>query len=373
MKQHVITEWLLRDFSSGAGSDRRLVTYSKLTDTFAPDRPEDFMARLDSHPIDVEDRLQRIEGPAARAARGLVAKARALPAGITRITDRDEPSDMSTREAGEAAGFHIVVAERGAALLGKRERTALGKFMTLMFTRSPKTERTIRRIADLYEQSARLAMARAGLPPGLREESEAAVKAAGDGAALRAIDHVRRIGAFIADMHWWVVRAAPDERFVLGDTPLAVSVALGHVDEFRPLVGPASFVLTMPLHPEVGLVATPTPMLPVSGDSGGLVAAINRATWGWAEEQVVAAEMEHLQLVRGQLPPTMWARVLPVPINEAAVRLEAAVDVAKVLVGAGWRPVNWDRCYEARLKSMRSLIQAEPAPPQSKVEAEGTG
>jgi len=369
LKQHVISEWLLRDFSSGVGSARRLATYSKVTHTFAPDRPEDFMARLDSHPIDVEHRLQRIESPAARAARGLVAKALTLPAGITRITDRDEPSDMSTREAGEAAGFHIVVAERGAALLGKRERTALAKFMTLMFTRSPKTERTIRRIADLYEQSARLAMARAGLPPGLREESEAAVKAAGDEGALRAIDHVRSIGTFIADMHWWIVRAAPDERFVLGDTPLAVSVALGYVDEFRPLVGRDSFVLTMPLHPEVALVATPKPILPVSGDSGELVAAINRASWGWAEEQVVAAEVEHLELVRDQLPPTMWARVLPVPFDEAAVHLEAAMDVAKVLVGAGWRPVNWDRCYEARLKSMRSLIQAEPAPPQSNVEA----
>lgn len=339
MKQHVITKWLLRDFSGVTPSGRLLATYAKGKGVFDVERPGDFMARLDAHPLDVEDQLQRIEGPAARAARRLVAKVRASPPGIARLATTDEPSAESTRAAGEAGGFRITVALRAVAALNARERSALGKFMTLMFTRSPKVERTIARIGDIYYQSARQAMARAGLSPRVRAESEAAIREVSDDAAIRAISQVKRIGTFIADMSWWVVRAEPSERFVLGDTPLAAATALGHDDEFRPLLGSSSFVLAMPLHPEVALLATPTPGLPMTGDQG-LVDSVNRLSWSWAEHHVIAASVEDLNIVRGQLPADAWGRVLSVPVDEAAIRVAAAGDVARVLVGSSWRPIR---------------------------------
>lgn len=351
MKQHVITEWLLNDFAHASESGLRIATYSKSTDAFGSDRPADFMARIDSHSPAVEDRLQRIEGPAARAARSLVAAVLLEPPGIARLTAHDEPAAAGVSDGGTAEGFRLVVAHRGLAALKPSERAALGKFATLMFTRSPKMERTIELIADVYYESTRAALRRAGIGGPLLDASEAEVRAASDGAPTRAIDHVRRIGGFIAGLDWWVVRTGPSERFVLGDTPTCAAVALGEAEVFLPLLGPSTFVVTLPLHPEVALLATSTPVLPVGGSEANVVTSINRLTWLWAEEFVIATDVSTLEAIGDSLDPVRRRRVIPVPFDEVALRTAAAGNVASVLATSSASPLI-DRCTNARRRNL---------------------
>lgn len=271
------------------------------------------------------------------------------------MTAREEPAPVSTSQAGTTGGFRLVIAHRGIAVLNDRERTALGKFMTLMFTRSPKVERSINRIGDVYYTHAREAISRARLPAPIRTASETEVEAVSKNAAVRAINHVGRIGGFIADMHWWVLRTEGEERFVLGDTPTAAAVALGHAEVFLPLLGSSTFVLTMPLHPEVALLATPMPMLPVAGPSSDLVDAVNRLSWLWAEDYVLANDEETLKRTYRQLAPEQRRRTITVPFDQEALRIVAIGDVSSVLVAAEWRPLGPNRCLEARLQNLTFL------------------
>lgn len=342
VRQHVISAWLLRDFAGSDAADT-LAVYDKSIDGFRTESSRSFLVRIDAHSDDVERRIGKIEAPAARAARSLVGRALGLAPGIARIAERDENAPEAASHAGTAAGFHIVVANRAIGPLTDQDRRALGRFMTLMFARSPKVTRAIGAIAATYSSFAHEAAVRAGLPMDVRLESAREIDAVGKQAATRALEHVRPIGAAIAGGSWWILRANHGERFVLGDTPTAAAVALGHAATFRPLLGESSFVLSMPLHPEVAVLVTPQPVLPVSGASLDFVGAVNRASWFWSERYVVAQDASVLQELAESLGLPARRNVMSVPYDRERLRIAVAGDFASVLATGSRRP-HVDAC-----------------------------
>ena len=181
-------------------------------------------------------------------------------------------------------------------------------------------------------------MGRAGLPQTARTASQHEVERSLGNPADRALGYVRDSGGFIADMQWWVVRTEPGEQFLLGDTPTTAAVALGHAEAFLPLLGSASYVVAMPLHPEVALLATRLPALPISGNDVDLVGSVNRMSWLWAEEYVVASREDDLLATRDALDSQARNRTITAPFDRTALRVRVSADVASVLAGSGWRP-----------------------------------
>jgi hypothetical protein len=83
---------------------------------------------------------------------------------------------------------------------------------------------------------------------------------------------------------------------VLGDSPVGATISLGHDDRWRAILSGESYVVAMPLAPDLALLLAPQLLMPVTLEPGlpAITAAINRLSWRHASRFVVARDAETL-------------------------------------------------------------------------------
>lgn len=275
MDQHVISAWLLRAFA-GRGRGAQVVhVFDKDTDTYAEVEVGDFLAEVDAHSPEVELDIAHLEDPAARAARTLVKRARALLGGFYAVTDAEataQAAGPALSDEGVFQGMRLLVSRHEIPSPNVADRLALANYVALMYQRSPKGEAARIEFSAVYERAAQQVLDR--MMPGMRTGLDEAVSER----RARLVRGAREMAPILARANWWIARAGADEALVLGDHPVVTTVSLGHDDTWRPILGEATYVVAMPLGPAVALVIAPKVLVPVTGiDSPDqVVAAINR-------------------------------------------------------------------------------------------------
>jgi len=197
-----------------------------------------------------------------------------------------------------------------------------------------------------YDVAAQRALDR--LMPGLR--TGLATELARRRARMLAL--ARDIGSRLTDANWWVLRAHRGEAFVLGDSPVAVTLSLGHDDEWRAILSPESYVIVMPLSPVIALLVAPQRIIPIANidlDLTGVTRAINRLMWRWADRYVFGRVRSHLE----QAAPAVddEARRSSVPADIATERAASAAyrDVMTIVTDLRFSQLlqtwhHWDGC-----------------------------
>lgn len=291
--QHVVSAWLLRSFASGGQNPGQLAVFDKLTGTVASSSPDAFMVELDAHSTQVESGIGRIEGPASQAGRALNKRVRRLSAGLYAVVDegsQTKDQGPAISDEGVFEGIRLLVGRREVASPTRTHRLALATFVGLMYQRAPKTEQSIRKWGEAFDAGVQASLDR--LMPGMQS---------GLGWRLehrrqRMLAMAANIGEQLAGATMWVVRAPPWQPFCLGDSPVVATISLGHDDAWRPILAAESFVLAMPLSPDVALVFVPKRFMPVTGiDADGVAGAINRLSWRWAERYIVGRDRAALE------------------------------------------------------------------------------
>ena len=276
------------------------------------------MSEVDDHDDDIESELGRIEGPAAAAARLIDDQAAGLPPGIARIADPTDPDTdvlgAELQDGGIVGDFRMIVAERQIRRIPETQRQALARFIALMYGRAPKIQRAVARGVTAYTRGIDDAMASYGQSI----DVGASLHLQGD------LDRARWLGLREADglsgpiakTTWWIVKTAPDEEFVVGDSPVTTTLALGHDDKWRGLIAPDVYVILMPLSPQLALMAGR--LLPVTVEANAVVHAINLLSWKWAEEVVMASSCPVLRQMHAAFRAAGWADSAPASVDAEA-------------------------------------------------------
>jgi hypothetical protein len=293
--QHTISGWLLRAFAKGG----HLAAYAKETGAYVEVDPKDFLIEVDAHSDSIENGIARIEGPASTAARNLAKWVRnqQLPAGLYAIAPTESVSHFGppgVKDVGVHEGMRLYVGERDIPSPKPGERAALARYAGLMYQRAPRTEEAILAWGRGFDLAAQSVLDRflPGFQTGL--QTELAHR------RTRMLEMASHIGDRLVSATWWLVVAAPDEAFILGDAPVAATLSLGHDDEWRAILAPESYAVVMPLNPRMALLIAPQGLIPITGiddDLSGLVLAINRLMWRRAGSYVLARERSDLEAV----------------------------------------------------------------------------
>jgi hypothetical protein len=348
MDQHVISAWHLRAFA-GRGRGAQVVhVFEKTTDAYADIRVDEFLAEADAHSPEVELDLAHLEDPAARAARTLVKRARALPGGLYAVMEPDaaiQTAGPALTDEGVIEGMRLLVSRHEIPSPNAADRLALANYVALMYQRSPKGEAARVKFSIAYERAAQTILDR--MMPGMRSGLEEAVSQRRARMLRNALD----MGPILARANWWIVRAGAPEAFVLGDHPVVTTVSLGHDDTWRPIFAEATFVVAMPLGPAVALLIAPRVIVPISGIDGPdeVVSAINRLVWRSADRYVLARNREQLDRGLPDASEELRRSTVPVDVDLGKIARTAMAETAAIVAGVRFRYEvgtwqRWERC-----------------------------
>lgn len=329
----MISEWLLKAFSVGADE---LVGFDKKTGAYERHRVDEFLVQVNSHASEVEAGLSAIETPASRAAQTLSKRVKGLPPGLYAVVAPGD--DVVTTggffQGGSLRGMQLLVAERQIPSPAPGDRTALATFMALMYQRSPKTVAGKVVLRQSYQRGADAALA--AMVPSLNVDTTETLAELVAGATERAVATAANLGPQIAASSWFVARADSGQTFVLGDSPVATTPSLGFDGKWQPLLGPAAFVIVMPIGPSAALVVAPKVLMPVFDTGQTLTTDINRLIWRWADRYVLAASEQRLDAA-WSAPPDARQEVVNVDLNSRAIALHAYANTCMMIVEVLWR------------------------------------
>lgn len=367
-QQHVISAWLLKAFARRDGGRSLLTVFDKTTGTYEDHEPADFMVEVDAHSTEVEREISRLEGPAAAAARTLRKRARGLGPGLYAVTSDEAEVRIGgppVTDMGVVGGMRLLVNEQAIGAPTKTDRRALATYAGLMYQRAPKTEAAILRFGREFDRAATTELTR--LLPGVRSRlpTDRATR------RERMIPGARSIGAELANASWFLCRAGEGEGFVLGDSPVAATISLGHDDAWRAILAPEAYAVIMPLGPTIALIMATRHMFPITGiEAAGVAQAINRLTWRSADRYVLAP---HRQALERSLPAAddaarrfsveAWhddgwiARTAAAAVQGAVAKVLLDYTVVRPLLDRSW---HWEGCRLVFGHS--SLIGAGPTP-----------
>jgi hypothetical protein len=306
--QHVIAKWLLELFARPEPGGLTLSVFDKTTGAIGRDVPSRFSTSLDDHSGTIEADLGRIESAAAEPVRRLVARVSAVGPGLWPLagsSDNLSGTGALVEVASPEPEMRLFRPDRWLAEPSGDDRARIARYLTLMFTRSPKMERAIADVS-LAVRAGYVAMVTSMAPEWLPQTL---------GALDEYLDEARFVGlrtpehltdAFSA-MAWYSVRAADDAPFLLGDSPVVSTSQVGHeADSWRPLLSPETFAVCMPLSANVCLLVAPQGLVPVGIETPEETAdEINRLSWRWADRYVLGPTDDALARVRDTLDPTM--------------------------------------------------------------------
>jgi hypothetical protein len=163
------------------------------------------------------------------------------------------------------------------------------------------------------------------------------------------------IGGRLADASWWVVRAGKGEAFVLGDSPVAATLSLGHDDDWRAIFSPESYAVVMPLGPMIALVLAPQRIIPITGidlDLAGLTRAINRLMWRYADRYVLARDRTQLEAAWPEADEERRRSSVQADGDTERVAMAARRDVTRIVTDLLWRRMSqeWRHWTSCRLE-----------------------
>jgi hypothetical protein len=342
-----------------------LVGFDKSTGSYGRHYVDEFLVEIDGHSTDVETEIGRLEGPAAAAARRLSSRARPLPAGLYAVMPSGpdvQASGPALRDGGVFGDMRIFVGEHTVSGPSPADRAALSKYAGLMYQRAPKTENAILRWGEAMDAAARAEIKRL-LP---RVEPELLTSLQHRRARLATL--ARQIGERLEAASWWIVRAAAGEEFVLGDSPVAATLALGHDDEgWRAIFAHDSYAVAMPLGPDVALLLAPQKLMPVSGiDATGVGQAINRLIWRAADRFVLGKSRPHVENALPDADDKERRSTVRVEHDVAAIKRDAEAMARRLVADvsvqmAVIRPLDamWRRWTGCRLEFGYAVFAAE--------------
>jgi hypothetical protein len=207
-----------------------------------------------------------------------------------------------------------------------------------MYHRNPKTEAGRAIIRDSMQRGAERAVG--GLPRELRTDVPGMMSEVVAGTTDRAAKSSQEIGAFLGKANWWVVRSDPGQTFVLGDSVVATTSTLGRVDRWRALLDPDSRVIVMPLNPTYALIIAPQRVVPIADEGETLTTAINRLSWGWADQYVLAATDRHLEFAWPGSSEEDRRGVVPVDLDAAKMEADGYQTALNIIGDALARRVS---------------------------------
>ncbi|MGO9180060.1 MAG: DUF4238 domain-containing protein [Candidatus Limnocylindrales bacterium] len=353
MKQHIVSRWLLEDFGHDAKGGRRLWVYQKGTGQLRERAASETLIEVDAHSIEVERRLQKLEGPAANAARTLGGRLADLPSGFCLLegdVDRPEP-EHPMRAVGRFDDFELFTTDRQRALPAPADRHALADFIALAFARAPGVGRAMDKITLESVRGIRAAARKAYERAAGRDAELGFLRAAALHAEVRELDIADRFGAALVSHDWWVFKAGSDAEFVIGDAPVFGALAIGHDPGWTRLLDENVYVLVFPFTPKLALFAASRRFMPTAPFDGSLVEWVNDMEWRRAAASVVGHRQADLAAVRSRVtdPDAMVAPQVDVEGSQRAgvlFFLDFLVEVA--------RP--WQYAYRPACRRHRYLV-----------------
>lgn len=229
------------------------------------------------------------------------------------------------------------------------ERLALGRYAGLMYQRAPGTEASILAWGQTFDDGIQNTLNR--VFPGMRSPVETTLAHR----RTRLADLATRIGSGLASASWFVVTSGLGEAFVLSDTPVVATVALGFDDEWHAILSAESNVIVMPLNPVIALVMAPRHIIPLSSvEATTLVPAINRLMWRAAARFVLGRSRAEVEAALGDVDDASRRMSVRPRHDAGAIRKQAEEtterSVLEALVqhrivrplAAGWQ--HWNRC-----------------------------
>lgn len=316
--QHVIAEWLLKLFARTKPGGLTLSVFDKTTGAIGRDVPSRFSAALDDHSGTIEADLGRIESAAAEPVRRLVARVAAVAPGLWPLagaTDNLTGTGALVEVASPEPEMRLFRPDRWLAEPSADDRARIARYLTLMFTRSPKMERAIAEVS-VAVRAGFVSMVRS-MAPELLAQTLGALDAYLDEARFVGLRTPEHLTDAFAAMAWYTVRAADDAPFLLGDSPVVSTIQVGHEeDSWRPLLSPETFAVCMPLSAHVCLLVAPQGLVPVGIETPEETAdAINLLSWRWADRYVVGPTDAALARVRDAMAPAMVTGTIPMDVE----------------------------------------------------------
>ena len=347
MDQHVISAFLLREFARMVDQRRTLTAFDKRTALVSAIDVRTFLTEPDAHPVEVERAFSTIETKAARAIYELRKSMRSVPPGMyavgaERIIEGDAVEDVGVHQ-----GMRLFVSRHQVEALPPAEHEALLRFVALLYQRAPGMEASILEFGRAYDAAVRATLAR------FRPQYSVPLM-------TDRVDYRRRITTRALDIaeklrhaKWWLVKTEPPATFVLGDSPVVATISLGHDDQWRAILSGETYVVAMPLGPELALLMAPQLLMPVNVDSStaSIAAAINRLSWRLAARYVVGRDAMALEAA---WPSTVDAdarlATASPPVDLEAVIRKASADTIwivtttefRVAERTGWH--HWRGC-----------------------------
>lgn len=315
-RQHTISEWLLRAHAHPTRGGIKLWIFDKETRNTREQPTSTFLAPRNDHSAEIEVQLNRIESPAARAAAEVHRLADPHGGGFIRVAGANDPDEARIappRDAGVIEGFRLSVIEAQTRRLDWRHRSALGSFVALMYSRSPKLQQATQDMAAAYGSGLREGVSRLSgrTPRKVAEElaaSEERVRWVGLTEAIQ-------LGERLAAGSWWLLKADDGEAFAVGDSAVITTLAVGHDDVWRPLFDPATYAVMLPLGPSLLLLISPYPMIPGAGPTYDPVNTTNMLSWKWANRFVAGPSREGLEDLNARIENVGWGHSAPAIVD----------------------------------------------------------
>ena len=337
-RQHTITEWLLKYHAHHRGGPQ-LWVYDKATGGIHEQPTSTFMAPRGEHTEEIETRLSKIETPAARAAAEIHRLAEPHDPGFIRIagwSDADEQIIAPARAGPIISKFKLTVIDAQTKRLDESDRHDLGTFAALMYARAPKVQAAVRDMTTAYIDGMSESMSRLSGPIPRRLVDELA--AANERIRWVGLDEAPALGERLAGTQWYILKAADAEGFVLGDSAVTTSLAIGHDDVWRPLFDDATYAVMLPLGPSLTLIMAPKLMVPGAGPTWDPVKTIAMLSWKWAERYVAGRSQADLAAVAASITEAGWGESAPVSADFRAAQQRGVDFVAPYLAGEHRRP-----------------------------------
>jgi hypothetical protein len=313
MKQHVISEWLLRAFARG----RPLSRYDKVTREYDTTTADDFLTQIDAHSVEVEQALHDIETPASEAGMRLRKQITRFPPGLYAVTSEGDEAVTTGPEMFDGGMFEptntrLLVSQRTIPSPSAADRLAIARYVALMYQRGPKMEAAMLDFRRSLDQGAQAVLDR--LLPGMQANVAGVLTERRGRMTGLASETAPRLAAAT----WWVYRVRDGDAFILGDMPVPVTLSLGHEEDvWHGLLSDQAYAIVLPLGPAYALLIAPQRIIPFVGiTTNELPATVNRMMLRWADRYVVARERRHIEAVVGTMPADgKWD--VPISIDRA--------------------------------------------------------
>ena len=332
MRQHVIPRWLLSRFSRSEAGGLVIAAHNKLSGECRDDVPTRFMVERDDHDDEIEIELGRIEGPAANAAHLIDERTDDIAPGVWRIADATDANvdvpGPELRDGGVIEEMRLMVGDRQLRRLPSVERDAMARFMALMYSRAPKIQRAVDEIVRAYVKGIGVGIS--GYGQRLDLGATTYIGAEIERSRWHGLREADRISQPLTTTTWWIIKARPEQSFVLGDSTVLATLALGHDDQWRRLIDPDSYAVIMPISPATAIVVGR--LIPMAVPAEEFVGAVNLLSWKWAEDYIMSTHCGLLAALRERFTAAGWSNSAPASVDSVASYWRGIAFVHRALV-----------------------------------------